>query len=99
LPDGSSYLRRTRARSCGEPPAGSTRRAEGDDEGADATGEWAELAPEGVRRLAGREDLEEAAAFVAGAFAAVEEIKRALEVGAPGRLDGVRLTGPPEDRR
>lgn len=39
-----------------------------------------------LRQLAGRDELCEAAAFVAGAFAAVEEIKRALELGAPGRL-------------
>jgi hypothetical protein len=50
-----------------------------------------------VQRLAGRADLEEAAAFLAGAFTAVEEIKRVLQVGTPGRLDAVRLTGP-EDR-
>lgn len=52
-----------------------------------------------VRALAGRESLRPAAAFLAGAFSAVEEIKRVLGVGAPGTLDGVRLTGAPKDHR
>jgi len=45
--------------------------------------------PDALSRLAGRGGLREAAAFVAGAFGAVEEIKRALEVGSPGRLPAV----------
>lgn len=50
--------------------------------------------PDAVSQLAGREGLGEAAAFIAGAFCAVEEIKRALGVGAPGRLPAVLF--PPE---
>lgn len=43
-------------------------------------------APEVVRAFAGRPELEQAAAFVAGAFAAVESIKRILGAGDPGAL-------------
>lgn len=46
-----------------------------------------------VAALAGRAELEVAAAFLAGAFAAVEEIKRTLEVGRPGTLEGLVLSG------
>lgn len=49
---------------------------------------------ESIRALAGRAELETAAAFLAGAFAAVEEIKRALAVGRAGDLEGVSLIGP-----
>ncbi len=45
-----------------------------------------------VAALAGAPELEQAAAFALGAFAAVEEIKRALGVGRPGRLHGVSLS-------
>lgn len=50
--------------------------------------------PDAVSRLAGRDELREAAAFVAGAFAAVEEIKRALEVGTAGQLPAVLFPDP-----
>lgn len=49
---------------------------------------------ESIRALAGRAELETAAAFLAGAFAAVEEIKRALAVGRAGDLEGASLIGP-----
>jgi hypothetical protein len=39
-----------------------------------------------LRALAGRAELEEAAAALAGAFAAVETIKAVLDVGAPAAL-------------
>ncbi len=52
---------------------------------------------EAVAAIAGRAELEEAASFLAGAFAAVEAIKAALDVGAPGRLD-VCLSGPAKER-
>ena len=39
-----------------------------------------------VRALAGRSELHEATAALLGAFAAVEAIKSALAVGAPGEL-------------
>lgn len=41
---------------------------------------------EQIAALAPRPELREAAAFLAGAFAAVEEIKRALGVGRAGEL-------------
>ena len=50
-----------------------------------------------VRALAGSEGLEEAAAFVLGAFAAVEHLKHVLEVGRAGVIDA-GLTLGPEDR-
>lgn len=42
--------------------------------------------PEHIDALAGRPELREASAFLAGAFTAVEEIKRTLAVGTPGSL-------------
>ncbi len=55
------------------------------------------LAPERVAALAGRPELEAAAAFLAGAFTAVEEMKRALGVGSPGRLSARLSPSGPED--
>lgn len=53
----------------------------------------------GVRDLAGEALLGEAAAALAGAFAAVETMKGVLAAGRGGGLDGVRLTtsGPGDD--
>lgn len=54
------------------------------------------LSAERVQALSGRSELEHAAAFVAGAFAAVEEIKHALSVGRPGRLPDAPLATDPK---
>jgi hypothetical protein len=43
--------------------------------------------PQAVRALAGDEALAECAAWLAGAFAAVETIKRVARIGVEGRLD------------
>jgi hypothetical protein len=52
-----------------------------------------------VARLAGAADLEIAAAFLAGAFAAVEHVKRTVSVGAHARLpEDVALSGIEERR-
>jgi len=48
-----------------------------------------------VAALAGRPELREAAAFLAGAFTAVEEIKRALGVGTRGALPSRLSSGEP----
>jgi len=53
----------------------------------DASGAPAALSgPDALRALAGRAELIEAAAALAGAFTAVEAIKRALGVGEPAGL-------------
>jgi hypothetical protein len=49
-------------------------------------GEVALAGPAQVRALAGCAELEEAAATLAGAFAAVEAIKATLAIGRPGSL-------------
>jgi hypothetical protein len=56
------------------------------------------LSAERVRLLAGGSELEPAAAFLAGAFAAVEEIKRVVGAGKPGRLPERLSATRPEDR-
>lgn len=53
-----------------------------------------------VRPLPERPELDEAAAFLSGALAAVESIKRALDVGHPAALpDHLRLEPKDSDRR
>lgn len=46
---------------------------------------------------AGRPELEPAAAFVAGAWAAVEVIKAGVGAGSPARASCIELTGPKDD--
>ena len=57
----------------------------------------AEAIPVSAAALTTDPALAEAAAFLAGAFAAVERIKQVLDVGVPGSLDGVSLSGPARD--
>lgn len=55
------------------------------------------VSTERVDALAARPELRAAAEAVAGAYAAVEHIKRCVGAGTEGRWpDGLRLTGPPE---
>ena len=58
----------------------------------DASQVIALASPEAVRALAGGIELEDAAAALAGAFAAVEAIKRALGVGTASSLGSLCLS-------